>query len=133
MGPRLNEIRYSFFGALPQAVQKTGEVTVLTLGLLKKMVLGQVSVKNLSGPITIAQVAGDSARSGWRMFVGVLALLSVSLGVLNLLPIPILDGGHVVFCTAEILMGRPVPERVQILGTQVGAGAGGWAHVHGHL
>ena len=66
------------------------------------MITGQVSVKNLSGPISIAQVAGDSARYSWRSFVGILAFLSVSLGVFNLLPVPILDGGHVVFNTAEV-------------------------------
>ena len=84
------------------------------------MVTGQVSVKNLSGPISIAQVAGDSARYSWRSFVGILAFLSVSLGVFNLLPIPILDGGHVLFNSAELITGKPVPERVQILGVQVG-------------
>jgi regulator of sigma E protease len=84
------------------------------------MLTGDVSVKNLSGPITIAKVAGDSARSGWRFFLGVLALLSISVGVLNLLPIPILDGGHILFCVAEAATGRPVPERAQIVGTQIG-------------
>ena len=75
---------------------------------------------NLSGPLTIAQVAGDSARVGWHYFVGILALLSVSLGVLNLLPIPILDGGHVVYATVEWLTGKPVSERIQIVGFQFG-------------
>ena len=92
----------------------------MTLGLLRKMVLGDVSVKNLSGPITIAKVAGDSARSGWPFFLGILALLSISLGVLNLLPIPIIDGGHILFCLAEAVRGQPLSERVQVLGTQIG-------------
>lgn len=113
-------VQYSFLQAFPAAVNKTKEVTGMTLNLLRKMIVGQVSVKNLSGPITIAQVAGDSAKVGWRTFIGVLALLSVSLGVLNLLPIPILDGGHIMFCVAELLTGRPVSERVQALGLQVG-------------
>lgn len=116
--PRL--VQLAPVAALPAAWNKTKEVTVMTLNLLRKMVVGQVSVKNLSGPITIAQVAGDSAKVGWRTFIGVLGLLSVSLGVLNLLPIPILDGGHIMFCIAEILTGRPVSERVQTLGLQVG-------------
>jgi len=93
---------------------------MMTLDLMKKMVTGLVSTRNLSGPITIAKVAGDSARSGWESFFRVLALLSISLGVLNLLPIPILDGGHVMFCLAEIALRRPVPERVQAWGMQIG-------------
>ena len=84
------------------------------------MVVGQVSVKNLSGPLTIAQVAGDSAQYGWRYFLGLMGFLSISLGVLNLLPIPILDGGHVLFSSAEWALGKPVPEQVQIWGVQIG-------------
>jgi regulator of sigma E protease len=84
------------------------------------MVTGLVSSKNLSGPITIAKVAGDSARSGLESFMAVLALLSISLGVLNLLPVPILDGGHIVLCTAEMILRRPIPERVQAVGVQIG-------------
>jgi regulator of sigma E protease len=84
------------------------------------MVTGDVSMKNLSGPITIARVAGDSARSGLVYFLGILALLSISLAVLNLLPIPILDGGHILFCAIEALRGKPLPERVQAVGMQIG-------------
>ena len=84
------------------------------------MLAGDVSVKNLSGPITIAKVAGDSASTGLETFVGFLALLSVSLGVLNLLPIPMLDGGHIVFYAAEWVRGKPIPERVQMLAVQAG-------------
>ena len=84
------------------------------------MITGHVSVKNLAGPISIAQVAGDSAQYGWRQFFGILAFLSISLGVLNLLPIPVLDGGHVIFSTVEWLRGKPVPEHVQIWGVQIG-------------
>ncbi|MCZ6854928.1 MAG: RIP metalloprotease RseP [Gammaproteobacteria bacterium] len=115
-----NEIHYGFLDAIPRSLEETLDKTVLTLGLLKKMVTGQVSVKNLSGPIYIAKIAGDSARSGWRSFVGVLALLSISLGVLNLLPIPILDGGHILFCVTEIIIRKPVPERAQAVATQFG-------------
>jgi regulator of sigma E protease len=74
----------------------------------------------LSGPITIAKVAGDSAESGLEAFLGFLALLSVSLGVLNLLPIPVLDGGHILFYLVELAKGSPVSERVQVLGVQIG-------------
>lgn len=120
VGVHVNEVRYGVLQAVSRSFAETADKTLLTLSLLKKMVIGQVSVKNLSGPITIAKVAGDSARSGWRFFLGVLALLSISLGVLNLLPIPILDGGHILFCSAEAVMGKPVSERVQIVGTQIG-------------
>lgn len=120
VAPPTNEIRYGPFEALPRGIAETWDKTVLTLGLLKKMVTGDVSMKNLSGPITIAKVAGDSARSGLRFYFGVLALLSISLGVLNLLPIPILDGGHILFCAAEAATGRPVSERAQAVGTQIG-------------
>ena len=92
----------------------------MILSVLKKMITGHVSVQNLSGPISIAQVAGDSAEYGWRSYVGILAFLSLSLGIMNLLPIPILDGGHVVFNGVEWVTGKPVPERVQIVGVQVG-------------
>jgi regulator of sigma E protease len=120
VAPYLREIRYGALAAVPRSLAETWDKTALTLGLLKKMVVGDVSVKNLSGPITIAKVAGDSARSGWQFFLGILALLSISLGVLNLLPIPILDGGHILFCIAEAVRGRPLSERVQALGTQIG-------------
>lgn len=120
VAPPTNEIRYGPLAAVPKSITETWDKTLLTLGLLKKMVTGDVSMKNLSGPITIAKVAGDSAISGWRYFLGVLALLSISLGVLNLMPIPILDGGHIVFCAAEAAMGRPVSERAQAVGTQIG-------------
>jgi regulator of sigma E protease len=120
VAPYLREIRYGPLEAIPRSAAETWDKTAMTLGLLKKMVVGDVSVKNLSGPITIAKVAGDSARSGWQFFLGILALLSISLGVLNLLPIPILDGGHILFCAAELVRGRPLSERVQALGTQIG-------------
>ncbi len=120
LAPHTNDIRYGPIEAVARSFGETADKTLLTLGLLKKMVTGDVSMKNLSGPITIAKVAGDSARSGWRFFFSVLALLSISLGVLNLLPIPILDGGHILFCTVEAVTGRPVSDNAQAIGTQVG-------------
>jgi regulator of sigma E protease len=106
--------------ALPVALAETRDKTLLTLEILGKMIDGRVSTSNLSGPITIAKVAGDSAESGLETFLSFLALLSVSLAVLNLLPIPVLDGGHILFYLVELVKGSPVPERVQILGVQIG-------------
>jgi len=93
---------------------------VMTLVSLEKMLLGELSVQNLSGPITIAKVAGASAQSGLGDFLNFLAYLSISLGVLNLLPIPVLDGGHLVFYFVEWIRGRPLSERVQTWGMQIG-------------
>lgn len=106
--------------ALGAGVERTWELTMFTFSSIGKMIQGLISPKNLSGPITIAQVASASAKSGLESFVSFLALLSVSLGVLNLLPIPVLDGGHLLFYTVELLAGRPVPEKIQALGYQLG-------------
>lgn len=101
-------------------LSKTADYIVFTLESLWKMLLGDVSVKNLSGPITIAKVAGASASGGLESFIGFLALLSVSLGVLNLLPVPMLDGGHILFGVAEWVRGKPLPERIQVVALQFG-------------
>ncbi len=102
------------------AVVRTWDLMGFTVNSIKKMIMGLISPKNLSGPITIAKVASASAKSGLESYIGFLALLSVSLGVLNLLPIPVLDGGHLLFYTVELLAGRPVPEKIQALGYQLG-------------
>ncbi|MCL6416378.1 sigma E protease regulator RseP [Aestuariirhabdus sp. Z084] len=115
-------ISYGVFGAVMPAVEKTWSVSVLTLDSIRKMIMGLVSVKNLSGPITIAKVAGESAKSGIESFLNFLAILSISLGVLNLLPVPVLDGGHLLFYIVEWIKGSPVPEKVQAFGFQVGIG-----------
>lgn len=106
--------------SLGASLSRTGELVGFTLSSIKKMLTGLISPKNLSGPITIAKVASASANSGLEAYMSFLALLSVSLGVLNLLPIPVLDGGHLLFYFAELLAGRPVPEKIQSLGYQVG-------------
>jgi regulator of sigma E protease len=103
-----------------QALDKTWTMSLLTLDSLKKMLIGELSVKNLSGPITIAKVAGATAESGVGEFLNFLAYLSISLGVLNLLPVPVLDGGHLMFYLAEWVRGRPLSERVQAFGMQIG-------------
>ncbi|MBM4203240.1 MAG: RIP metalloprotease RseP [Gammaproteobacteria bacterium] len=120
IGPPINQVRFGPIAAVGEAIARTDDAIGMTLSLLKKMIFGQISLSNLSGPLTIAQVAGDSARVGWHYFAGILALLSVSLGVLNLLPIPVLDGGHVIYAGAEWVTGKPVPEKVQIVGFQFG-------------
>ncbi len=117
---RLVTDRHSLWHAWLPAGEETWKLTVFTLNALKKMVVGDISVKNLSGPITIAQIAGSTAKSGLQDFVSFIALLSISLAVLNLLPIPVLDGGHILYCAAEILLRRPVPERLQVWGMQIG-------------
>ncbi len=114
------EITYPFYSAWIPAVEKTWEVTVFTLSSIKKMIVGAISTKNLSGPITIAQVANATAESGLESYIGFIALLSISLGVINLLPIPVLDGGHLLYYLIEVIAGRPVPERVQMWGLQMG-------------
>ena len=116
----LREYHYTLPGAFVKAVEKTWETSHFVLLSVKKLLLGQISTKNLSGPITIAKVAGASAKAGWGYYVSFLALLSVSLGVFNLLPIPVLDGGHLLYYLIEVVKGSPVSERVQMLGFQVG-------------
>ena len=106
--------------AVPNAIQETWSQTLFTIRMLGRMVTGDVSIKNISGPINIAQFAGDSAQRGLRYFLGFLAMISISLGVLNLLPVPVLDGGQIVYQTIEGLKGSPLSERSQIIGQQFG-------------
>lgn len=111
---------YSLPVAMIKAVEKTWEMSVLTLQVLGKMLIGEASVKNLSGPISIAQYAGQSAGIGLVAFFSFMAIVSVSLGVLNLLPVPLLDGGHLMYYLIEMVIGRPVSEGIQIVGQQIG-------------
>ena len=113
-------VSYPFYTAWIPAMEKTWSVTLFTLSSIKKMIQGAISPKNLSGPITIAQIASATAQSGAESFISFIALLSISLGVLNLLPIPILDGGHLLYYLVELVTRRPVPERVQLWGLQMG-------------
>ncbi|HLA31094.1 MAG TPA: sigma E protease regulator RseP [Pseudomonas sp.] len=116
----LREVRFGPLEAVGEGFRRTWTMSLLTLDSLKKMLFGELSVKNLSGPITIAKVAGASAESGLGDFLNFLAYLSISLGVLNLLPIPVLDGGHLLFYLIEWARGRPLSERVQGWGVQIG-------------
>lgn len=116
----VREVSFGPVAAIGEGAKRTWTMSVLTLESLKKMLFGELSVKNLSGPITIAKVAGASAQSGVADFLNFLAYLSISLGVLNLLPIPVLDGGHLLFYLVEWARGRPLSDRVQGWGIQIG-------------
>jgi regulator of sigma E protease len=113
-------VRYGPFVAIGKAAHKVYDLSVFSVKMLGRMIVGDVSWKNLSGPITIADYAGQSAQLGWITWLGFLALVSVSLGVLNLLPIPLLDGGHLVYYFAEIVKGSPVSERTMEIGQRFG-------------
>lgn len=114
------EVRYGITDALKKALVKTWDTSSFSVQMLGKMIVGEVSLKNLSGPITIADYAGQSAQSGLASYLLFLALISISLGVLNLLPIPLLDGGHLLYYTVEVLKGTPVSERTMEVGQHVG-------------
>ena len=112
--------RYGPLGAIPAALTKTWDMTTLTLRMLWKMLEGVVSPKNISGPINIAQYAGVSASMGLVAFASFLAVVSISLGIINLMPVPMLDGGQLLYHFAELITGKPLPERVQMIGHQAG-------------
>ena len=108
------------FDALVKGTQETWRLMTLTVEMLGKFINGDVAVKNLSGPISIAQGAGMSASYGIIVFLGFLALISVNLGIINLLPLPMLDGGHLMYFIAEWITGKPVPDAVQEVGFRIG-------------
>ena len=111
---------YSLIPAFGKALIRTWDMSWLTLRMLGKLITGQASYKNLSGPISIAQYAGDSAKNGISAFLWFLAIVSISLGVLNLLPVPLLDGGHLMYYLVEFVKGNPVSEATQVIGQQIG-------------
>ena len=113
-------VRYGWLDALTKGLAQTWDTTTMSLSMMGRMVVGEVSVKNLSGPVTIADYAGQSARMGWSHYIKFLALISISLGVLNLLPVPVLDGGHLLYYLIEIIKGGPVSERIMEIGQQIG-------------
>jgi regulator of sigma E protease len=113
-------VHYPPLTALGKAVTKTWDTAVFSLKMMGRMVTGDLSWKNLSGPVTIADYAGQSASMGWKPYLTFIALISISLGVLNLLPIPILDGGHLLYYIVEFFKGGPLSERVMEIGQQIG-------------
>jgi len=116
----LTTVSYPPLRALHKAIAKTYDNSAMSLQMFWKMLAGDMSLKNLSGPVTIADYAGQAARMGVGPFVEFLAWVSISLGVLNLLPIPLLDGGHLMYYTAEIIKGSPVSERTMEIGQRIG-------------
>jgi regulator of sigma E protease len=113
-------VRYGVLDAFGQGVRKTWELAAFTVRMLGRIVTGEASLKNISGPITMADFAGQSAQAGVLVFVGYLALISISLGVLNLLPVPLLDGGHLLYYFVEIIKGSPVSDRAFEVGQRIG-------------
>ena len=113
-------VRHGPIESIPLAFRRVWDMSVFSLKMMGRMLTGDVSWKNLSGPITIADYAGQSAMLGWMSYVNFLALISISLGVLNLLPVPVLDGGQLMYYMAEILKGSPVSDRTMQIGQQVG-------------
>jgi regulator of sigma E protease len=113
-------VRYGPVDALVQGATKTWDLSVFTLKMLGRILTGGASLKNISGPLTMADYAGQSAQAGALTFIGYLALISISLGVLNLLPVPLLDGGHLLYYLVEIFKGSPVSDRVVEVGQRIG-------------
>lgn len=111
---------YNPFEALYESIHKTWDISVMILGSIKKMFMGDISLKHLSGPITIGKVAGQSAEYGVSAYLGFLALLSISLGIMNLLPVPVLDGGHLMYFIIEAIKGSPLSDKIQLFGFKLG-------------
>jgi regulator of sigma E protease len=118
----LIELNYSPLVSLQKAIVKTWDTSIFSLKMLGKMITGKVSLKSIGGPVTIATFAGESANLGIKTFLGFLALVSISIGVLNLLPIPVLDGGHLMYYMVEIFKGSPVSEATMLVGQKIGFG-----------
>ena len=116
----MRDVKYNIFTAVPRSIQETANTSIFVLKSIGKLIVGDLSPKNLSGPITIAKVAGDSARTGIDNFIRFVAILSIMLGVMNLLPVPVLDGGHLMYYLIEVIKGSPISDQIQIVGYKVG-------------
>lgn len=115
-------VRYGLLDSLARGVSRTVDTVWFSLKMMGRMVVGDVSLRNVSGPVTIADYAGQTARIGFAAYIGFLALISVSIGVLNLLPVPMLDGGHLMYYIIEAVRGRPIPEKWHENGQRIGLG-----------
>lgn len=122
MTDKLGVESYTLLPAFFKSIEKTWEMVCLTLRIFKKMLIGEASIKNLSGPISIAEYAGKSLNAGISSFLWLLGIVSISLGVINLLPIPVLDGGHLLYYAIEYFKGSPVSASVQAIGVRIGSG-----------
>jgi regulator of sigma E protease len=120
IGANAPEQRYGVLESLPRGVERTWEMSTFTVSMVGRMITGDVSLKNMSGPLSIADIAGSTAEAGLAYFLSFLAAVSISLGILNLLPIPILDGGRIVYQLAEGIKGAPLSERAELIGQQIG-------------
>jgi len=118
--PEMTLVSYGPVDSLTRGMSQTWEMSIFSLKMLGKMVTGEVSWRNLSGPVTIADYAGRAARVGLAEYLRLIALISISLGVINLLPIPMLDGGHLMYYFAEVIRGKPLSERIMEIGTKFG-------------
>ena len=114
------KIQYGFFDSIKLSVYKTYDFTLLTFNFIFRLIKGEASSNSISGPVGIASYASDSFSSGYTSFLGLLAMLSISIGILNLLPIPMLDGGHLMYYLIEFIMRRPIPDKVQLMFQQLG-------------
>ena len=120
MARYVTQVSFGPVDAIGEAFAKTWEASAFTVRMMGKMVTGQLSVRNLSGPLTIADYAGQSAQLGWVAYLGFLAIISISLGVLNLMPVPLLDGGHLMYYFVEVIKGKPLSDRILDIGQRVG-------------
>jgi regulator of sigma E protease len=116
----VRDIDYNMVSAIPRSIRETADTSIFVFKSIGKLIVGDLSPKNLSGPITIAKVAGDSASRGIDNFIRFVAILSIMLGVMNLLPVPVLDGGHLMYYLIEVIKGSPVSDQIQIVGYKVG-------------
>ncbi|TCP94967.1 site-2 protease [Cricetibacter osteomyelitidis] len=115
------ELKYGILEALQKGIEKTGQLSLITLKVIGKLFTGDLSLNNLSGPISIAKGAGMSSEIGFIYYLSFMALISVNLGIMNLFPLPVLDGGHLLFLAAEGVMGKPLSERIQEIAFRIGA------------
>jgi regulator of sigma E protease len=122
LAPEMATISDAPLDALAKGAQRTWDTSAMTIKMIGRMIIGQVSLKNITGPITIADYAGQTARVGLVSYLSFMAFISISLGVMNLLPIPVLDGGHLLYYALEILTGRPVSERFGEIAQRAGLG-----------